>query len=120
MTRIELRAARVEDVTLVARVGVESYRDHYADLWSPAGLDGWLAEQFGAERLARELADGSGVAYTLAIDDGGRAVGFAKTAHAQPVPGRAELRGRELQKNLSAARDGWPRPRHASVGAARE
>jgi ribosomal protein S18 acetylase RimI-like enzyme len=95
---MEIRRAGPGDAELVAAIGDKSYRDHYSDIWSPAGLERWLDAEFAVERLGRELAADSGVAYTLMLDESGHALGFSKTIADQPVPGRVELRGRELRK----------------------
>ena len=88
--------AGARDAECVARIGVETYRDHFSDFWTPAGLEAYLARQFDVAKLAGELA-GDAIRYELAYD-GDRVVGFAKAIHDQPVPLDAAARGLELQK----------------------
>lgn len=88
--------AGTRDAERVARIGIETYRDHFADFWTPAGLEAWLARQFDPAKLAAELA-GDAIRYELAYD-GDRLVGYAKTIRDQPVPLDPAARGLELQK----------------------
>lgn len=94
---LEIRRATVDDVDALARLGVDTYREHFADIWSASARERWLAEQFAPARLAEELS-GEAYRYDLASVDGG-AVGYAKTLRASvpPVPASA-VRGFELQK----------------------
>jgi len=91
-----IRRASKDEVALLAKLGPESYRDHYAHLWGADALSRWLDDQFDPVRLAGELGSDE-VSYQL-LFEGERAVGFAKSVRDQQVPGHPELLGRELQK----------------------
>jgi len=77
-------------------LGSAAYRDHYTSLWSPEGLARYLEAEFAPARVAAELA-GDAVRYLLALDDDGRAIGFAKMRPRAPLP-VADEHGLELQK----------------------
>ena len=91
-----MRRAGPLDAELVAALGAATYREHFADFWTPAGLERFLARQFDPATLAAELA-GDDVRYELA-EAGGTPIGYAKTLRARDVPTRTATRGRELQK----------------------
>jgi ribosomal protein S18 acetylase RimI-like enzyme len=91
-----LRAAMPYDLELVREIGVRTYLDHYRDLWTPAGLEAYLEQQFGADTVRAHLGDPL-VRYDLAYA-GAELVGFAKVNRRRPVPGLPERSGSELQK----------------------
>ena len=91
-----IRRARGGDVDALIGVAIASYREHFADFWTPAGLEGFLARQFDRERLLRELA-GESVRYDL-VAHAGALVGYSKVLFGQPVPLQQDRRGLELQK----------------------
>ncbi len=93
---VRISRAAPGEIDRVAWIGVESYRDHFTDFWTPAGLEAFLARQFDRARLAEELA-GDAVRYDLVhLDDA--LVGFSKAIRDQPVPLGDGARGFELQK----------------------
>jgi ribosomal protein S18 acetylase RimI-like enzyme len=91
-----IRDATPADVALLGQLGRRTYLDHYRELWLPAGLEAYLAEQFAPEQLARDLAD-ERVRYLLVVD-GVEPLGFAKLNRDRPLPARPGARGLELQK----------------------
>lgn len=92
-----IRAATVDDVERLADVGVRSYEDHFAALWTPAGLAAFLTQHFARPKLLRELGGGAGVRYALVLD-GDATVGFAKMNEDRPIPPAFGARGLELEK----------------------
>lgn len=93
---VRIRRAGPADAACVARIGIDTYREHFADFWTPSGLEAFLARQFDPAQLARELA-ADAVRYELMVD-GDAVVGYAKAIFDQPVPLHAGERGMELQK----------------------
>jgi ribosomal protein S18 acetylase RimI-like enzyme len=94
---VVIRRGRVEDARELGELGLRSYRDHFCDVWHPAGMDRFLAEQFADSTLTRELDHEDQLRYLLAEVDG-RMVGFAKLLFDRPVPTIEEEHGLELQK----------------------
>jgi ribosomal protein S18 acetylase RimI-like enzyme len=94
-----IRTATVADVALVKELGERTYREHFTDLWSPAGLEAFLERHFARAHLEQELL-GNQVRYALALDDaaGGAAIGFAKCLRDRPLPVAGGGRGLELEK----------------------
>ncbi|WP_269814661.1 hypothetical protein [Bowmanella yangjiangensis] len=41
---MQIRQASIEDLTQVQAIGRKSYRQHFADIWSPSALERYLAE----------------------------------------------------------------------------
>ncbi|HVF34504.1 MAG TPA: GNAT family N-acetyltransferase [Candidatus Saccharimonadia bacterium] len=94
--RTTIRRARPADVDALVAIGVGTYREHFADLWTPAGLEAFLARQFDAATLGAEL-EGDAVRYDF-VFVGDELAGFSKVIRDQPVPLRDGERGLELQK----------------------
>ena len=93
---MHIRPATRDDAMLVATLGMAAYCDHYAALWTPAGLARYLDAEFAPARIAADLA-GDDVRWLLAFEERGCAIGFAKTRARSPLP-VADERGLELQK----------------------
>lgn len=97
---------------LLADLGRRTYRAHFAALWSPAGLDAYLAAQFDSAALETQLA-GERVCYYLACGpEGADPVGYAKVAldRALPVSAAGPAAGPELEKvyvEAAATRRGY-------------
>jgi ribosomal protein S18 acetylase RimI-like enzyme len=91
-----VRRAGPADLDLVIDIGVRSYRDHYASLWSANGLERYLGEQFDRDRVARELA-GESVRYLVAFV-AAQPVGFAKVIVDRAPLAKNGTAGLELQK----------------------
>jgi diamine N-acetyltransferase len=94
---VVIRPGRVEDAHELGELGVRSYRDHFSDVWHPAGMDRFLAEQFARSTLTRELDHEDRMEYLLAEVEG-RLVGFAKILFDRSPPTLDDERGLELQK----------------------
>ena len=92
-----IRAANANDVDLIAALGRQTYREHFAHLWTETGLQRFFGEHFDRPRLERELFSGGDVRYVLAFADE-QPVGFAKMNHDRPLPAGEGARGLELQK----------------------
>jgi ribosomal protein S18 acetylase RimI-like enzyme len=94
--QLVVRRAGAADVDTVAAIADATYRDHFAHIWSPAGLEEYLAREVGREVVAAEIAGGR-CRFLLAERDGG-AIGFAKLRWPRPLPRDGARVGVELQK----------------------
>ncbi|MET0384474.1 MAG: GNAT family N-acetyltransferase, partial [Polyangiales bacterium] len=98
LAALQIRAATLDDLDDLIRVGTETYQEHFSQMWSPAGLEAFLAQHFGQRAVSVELCSNT-VRYFLAwVDGSDAAVGFAKLRYPKPVPKREHMMGVELQK----------------------
>jgi ribosomal protein S18 acetylase RimI-like enzyme len=96
LAAVAVRRATVHDTDAVVAIGVETYREHFTDIWSPAGLHGYLAREYDRGAVARELASDD-CRYLLA-ERAGEIIGFAKLRFPRPVPADEASVGMEVQK----------------------
>ena len=94
---IHIREATNADIDTLREVGCETYREHFSTLWSPAGMQGFLDQDFSASALRRSLELPERQVWLIASDERGKAVGFAKINWSTPAPLTGEV-GAELQK----------------------
>lgn len=94
---IHIREATNADIDTLREVGCETYREHFSTLWSPAGMQGFLDQDFSASALGRSLELPERQVWLIASDERGKAVGFAKVNWSTPAPLTGEV-GAELQK----------------------
>jgi ribosomal protein S18 acetylase RimI-like enzyme len=106
---LAIRDAAPGDLDRLAALGTATYREHFAALWTEAGLESFLERDFSTRALSTTLERRDAHLWLLACDADGVEVGFAKLNWARPVPGSAEP-GAELQKiylRKSAAGQGY-------------
>ena len=94
---ISIRKATTADIDTLREVGCQTYREHFSTLWSPAGMQGFLEQDFSSSALRQSLELPGRHTWLIACDDQGKAVGFAKVNGAVPAPLTGEV-GAELQK----------------------
>lgn len=94
---LTITRANPGDEELVADLGIRTYLDHYADLWTPAGLHAYLQRNFEVAQLRREIEEGHAVEYFIARDSQ-TPLGFAKLRANRPLPPVHERSGVELEK----------------------
>lgn len=94
---ISIRKATTADIDTLREVGCQTYREHFSTLWSPAGMHGFLEQDFSPSALRQSLELPGRHTWLIACDDQGKAVGFAKVNGAVPAPLTGEV-GAELQK----------------------
>jgi ribosomal protein S18 acetylase RimI-like enzyme len=80
--------ASLSDLPRIADLGRRTYVQHFATIWSPAGLERFLDTHFGVASLRRQFADPR-VQYFLAWSDS-TPVGFAKIILESPLPVAAD------------------------------
>ncbi|MBT1063802.1 hypothetical protein KJY73_09470 [Bowmanella sp. Y26] len=73
---MQIRQASIEDLTQVQAIGRKSYRQHFADIWSPSALERYLAEQFAEDTVAQSLSSPCHTWWLL--EEQGIVQGFAK------------------------------------------
>lgn len=94
---IHLRQATKADIDRLREVGCETYREHFSAIWSPAGMQSFLDQDFSASALSHSLEATERHVWLIAADSGGKPVGFAKVNWSTPSPITGVL-GAELQK----------------------
>lgn len=94
---ISIRKATTADIDTLREVGCQTYREHFSTLWSPAGMHGFLEQDFSSSALRQSLDLPGRHTWFIAFDQQGNAVGYAKVNWAVPAPLTAEM-GAELQK----------------------
>lgn len=94
---ISIRKATTADIDTLREVGCQTYREHFSTLWSPAGMHGFLEQDFSPSALRQSLELPGRHTWLIACEDQGKAVGFAKVNGAVPAPLTGEV-GAELQK----------------------
>lgn len=94
---ITIHKATTADIETLREVGCQTYREHFSTLWSPAGMQGFLEQDFSPTALRQSLELPGRHTWFIACDEQGKAVGFAKVNWAVPAPLTGEV-GAELQK----------------------
>ena len=94
---LTIRPASPSDAAALQHVGVASYREHFSEIWTAAGIEAFIAADFSDQALSATLAAPQRHLWLLACEDGDRPVGYAKINWdtADPIAGR---QGAELQK----------------------
>jgi ribosomal protein S18 acetylase RimI-like enzyme len=92
---MELIKALPNDVSALQSICREAYAKVFADHWTENGMDLYLEQEFGSNRLVAEL-EGSDFAYFF-IKEEGEAVGFLKMKY-RSSPELSEERNCELEK----------------------
>lgn len=96
-SNLVIRRATPDDLSTVQQLGHATYVDHFADLWSAAGLQRFLAQDFASAALQASLADTRHHQWLLAFSADGEALGLSKTNWDQANP-LTHSPGAELQK----------------------
>ncbi|MEC3919258.1 GNAT family N-acetyltransferase [Nocardia sp. CDC160] len=87
--------AEVDDAALLADLGAASYRSHFSSVWTPQGLDDYIASHYDIDCIRRDI-EGSSTRYFLA-HVGDDPAGFAKVTSGRPIPLTDDV-GTELEK----------------------
>ncbi len=94
---IHLYEATTTDIEVLREVGCETYREHFSAIWSPAGMQGFLDQDFSTHALSQSLEAPDRHSWLIASDAVGKTLGYAKVNWSTPAPITGEL-GAELQK----------------------
>lgn len=101
--RLRIRPAAPSDNALLAEIGAETFSDSFAAENTPENMAAYLAESFGPERQARELADPA--SRFLIAEAGELTVGYAHVRFEAAPPAVAGPRPMEIVRFY--ARKGW-------------
>jgi diamine N-acetyltransferase len=92
----EIAVATLNDLDTLRDLGASTYRAHFAQIWSPAGLHEYVSQQFSASKLIEELS-GFQTRY-LIVTTQGRPCGYAKISKNRPCLYDFSGTGLELEK----------------------
>lgn len=109
MPMIKIHQATKADIDVLRGIGCETYREHFSTIWSPAGMQDFLDQDFSVGALNQSIEAPHRHLWLIASDSGGKTVGFAKVNWSIPAPVTGGL-GAELQKIYflkSAAGNGY-------------
>jgi len=95
--RLSIREATKADLDALRHVGCETYRQHFAQIWSPAGLQAFLDQDFAPSVLQSSLESSDRHLWLIASDEDSQVIGFSKVNWSTPAPITGEM-GAELQK----------------------
>jgi len=93
---VVIRTASTDDLAAVQSIGCETYREHFASIWSPKGLEEFLARDFSELALKKSLSSPQHL-WLLVQDSRSSVVGYAKVNWDKPEPISGVV-GAELQK----------------------
>lgn len=94
---ITIREATREDIHVLRHLGIETYREHFSDLWTAAGMQQFLNGDFSICELEKSIEAPTHHNWLLVHDEEGRAIGFSKVNWSRAIPVSGEI-GAELQK----------------------
>jgi len=94
---ITIHKATTADIDTLREVGCQTYREHFSTLWSTAGLQAFLDRDFSSSALSQSLQLPASHGWFIAVDEQGKAAGFAKVNWAVPAPLTGEV-GAQLKK----------------------
>ncbi|WP_339479956.1 hypothetical protein [Pseudomonas sp. RL_5y_Pfl2_73] len=52
---INIREATTADLDVLREIGCETYQEHFSDIWSPSGMQGFLNQDFSPTSLGKSL-----------------------------------------------------------------
>jgi ribosomal protein S18 acetylase RimI-like enzyme len=96
-TLITVRQAAEGDIESLQRIGRETYREHFNQLWTAKGIEDFLDQDFSLDALSRTVNSQHKHLWLIALEANDRAIGFAKINWDTPSPTSA-VNGAELQK----------------------
>lgn len=108
---LRIHQATRTDIDALREVGCRTYQEHFAQIWSPAGLQAFLDRDFSPAALGQSLESSDSQLWLLASDESSQVVGLAKINWSAPAPITAKM-GAELRKIYflkSAAGHGYGR-----------
>lgn len=96
-TVITIREATIEDLQTLQDIGIETYKEHFSDIWTAAGIQNFLSEDFSVCKLEKSIKSPTNHCWLLALNEKDEAVGFSKVNWSKPIPMSDQI-GAELQK----------------------
>lgn len=93
---IDIRIMQSEDLQLLHAICCDAYSQNFAHHWEEGGLENYLGDVFGTERLRTDLLNNSIQYYAAFIEN--RSVAFMKLYLTSNLPGLNADEGVELDK----------------------
>ena len=93
---IDISVATLDDLESLRHLGEVTYRAHFTEIWSGAGLNSYVRDQFSVAKLTEELSKFE--TRYLIVTAGGQPSGYAKIIKNQPFPCDTDCIGLELEK----------------------
>ena len=87
--RLVMQRAELADAKALGELGRVLYRHYYAHLWTAAGCQAFIDEQFGEHAICRQLSRADTAYFFIMVDE--VLAGFAKTRLSQCIPGLPEI-----------------------------
>ncbi len=94
---ITIREATIDDFQPLRDIGIETYKEHFSDIWTATGMQNFLSNDFSACALQKSIGSPTNHCWLIAFDEEDQAVGFSKVNWSKPIP-LSDQRGTELQK----------------------
>lgn len=94
---LQIHQATRADLAALIDIGCTTYREHFRQIWSPAGLQAFLDQDFSYRSLEASLESSHKHLWLIASDEHTEVVGFAKVNWSAAAPITGEI-GAELQK----------------------
>lgn len=94
---ITIREATIEDLQALREIGIETYKEHFSDIWTAAGIQNFLSQDFSVSELRRSIGSPINHCWLIALNKEDQAVGFSKVNWSKPIPMSDQI-GAELQK----------------------
>ncbi|WP_248767398.1 N-acetyltransferase [Pseudomonas sp. MWU12-2345] len=94
---ITIREATIEDLQTLRDIGIETYKEHFSDIWTAAGIQNFLSEDFSVCELQKSIGSPAKHCWLIALNEEDQAVGFSKVNWSRPIPISDQV-GAELQK----------------------
>lgn len=88
--------ASMEQLDEVIDTGIQTYTDHFSEIWTQKGLREYLTKHFHRVKVAEELRNSRDTEYLL-LERNDMVVGLSKINYRSHIPHTAET-GAELQK----------------------
>ncbi|MBS1610514.1 MAG: GNAT family N-acetyltransferase [Bacteroidetes bacterium] len=93
---ILIKEAGAGEAGLICQIGIQTYKDHFARIWTEDGLRNYLHSHFNSEKLNADLTDNT-IKYFIA-STGNQPIGFIKIKLKRPLPCAPFDKGLELEK----------------------
>lgn len=93
---LTVKTASTDDYAVIQSIGHDTYREHFASIWSPEGLEDFLSRDFSQPALLDSLSSPQHL-WLIFHGSSGSAIGYAKLNwdKQEPISG---MSGAELQK----------------------
>lgn len=97
---ITIREATIEDLQTLQDIGIATYKEHFSDIWTAAGIQSFLSEDFSVSELQKSIGSPIHHCWLIALNEEQQAVGFSKVNWSKPIPMSDQI-GAELQNRLA-------------------